>query len=83
MNDPDKRRRGRPRQSLPSVEQPNDFALWMRDKGLEVEAVASLLDVSESVVYGWRKGSRTPSLSLANRIARVSNGAVKTDSWEE
>lgn len=75
---------GRNRSDLPlGVENPNAFALWMRDKGLSVEAVAKLLDVGESAVYGYRRGDRPPGLKTATRIEKVTNGEVAAGSWED
>ena len=74
---------GRPRSDLPDVKRPNVFALWMRDAGVQVESVAKILRVTPGLVYGWRKGTRCPSLQLAIRIAEISNGAVAPSSWKE
>jgi len=76
-------KRGRPRRDLPDVKRPNAFALWLHDSEIDVESVAKLLNVTTSVVYGWRKGTRTPSLQMALRIAEISDGSVGAAAWKE
>jgi hypothetical protein len=73
---------GRPRQPLPDVEQPNDFAQWMAERGIDVETVAKLLCVSTAAVYGWRRGNRPPSRKMAVRISRMTDGEVSVESWD-
>lgn len=76
--------RGRPRADLPALpdgEEPNAFARWLQGRRMDVRWIAGFLSVSESTVYGWRRGDRPPSRAMAARIERLSDGAVKAGDW--
>lgn len=42
---------------------------------------AEHLGISRPYVYALADGSRTPSIGIAVRIARATNGAVPIDAW--
>jgi len=44
---------------------------------------ARRLDVSRGYLHGIINGTKRPSLSLAIRIERLTNGAVPVESWVE
>jgi len=74
--------KGRPRAPLPDVPTPNPFAVWMSVRGIHVEEVALMLDVSIGTVYGWRRGNRPPKRAMATRIAKLTDGVVGAESWD-
>lgn len=76
------KRRKRKRSELPQGVEPNAFALWLKDKELDVEVVAKLLGVTTSAVYGWRRGNRPPSRKMAARIAQLTENEVPASSWD-
>ena len=76
------KRTGRNRSDLPVGVKPNAFARWIQERGLTVETVATLLKVSVSAVYGYRRGNRPPSRKVAAIIERVSDGEVAAGSWD-
>ncbi len=78
----ERKRPGRPRSELPDVAEPNAFARWLADRQIDIDAVAKLLGVDRSSVYGWRRGNRPPSRKMATRISRLTDGEVGPDSWD-
>lgn len=76
------RGRGRPRSPLPDVDRPNPFAIWIRDNDVDILELCKILGRTKSLLYGLRKGTRTPSLETAIRIEEVSGGAVPASSWK-
>lgn len=79
----EKRSRGRPRTRLPDVRKPNEFALWIYKTNSSVASIAETLNVTESIVYSWRKGVKQPSLRMAILIAEMTEGDVLPESWKE
>ncbi len=73
--------RGRPRKPLPNVRNPNAFARWLASKNLAPDAFAKLIEVTNSVVYGWRKGTRRPNTDNIQRIAEITDGQVGLSDW--
>lgn len=74
---------GRPRTGLPhGAVVLNDFALWMKENDLEVEALARCLGLSASTIYGYRRGTRPPHRRVAKLIEQMSNGRVTMGSWD-
>ncbi len=72
---------GRKRLELPSVKIQNAFAIWMAERKLSVEQLAAILNVDRATIYGWRRGSRPPSLRMAIRISQLTDGEVSAESW--
>lgn len=54
----------------------------MDENKVSVEAVANVLSVSASTVYGWRRGDRPPGRKMAARISKMTDGEVAADSWD-
>ena len=73
---------GRPREDLPSGVPANEFAQWIVRSGIAIEAIAKMLGVSISAVYGYRRGNRPPSRVMAGKIENATRGEVKASSWD-
>lgn len=70
------RKPGRPRQKRTAP-----FARWFDNAGIHVDDVAKKLGVKRQTVYNLRNGHVKPSLRLAAKIAKLTGGAVTSDSW--
>lgn len=42
---------------------------------------ARRMGVSHSLVHGWRRGTKLPSLPMALRISEATEGAVRAEDW--
>lgn len=71
--------RGRPRRV--QGKDRNAFARWADSTGMTFAVLAAFLRVSEASVRDWYAGRSVPTLELALRIARMSEGRVPVDSW--
>jgi hypothetical protein len=58
------------------------FVAWLEASGLRWPDVAAQLGISLNTVYNLRYGQR-PSLRVAVAIAKLSEGAVSVESWEQ
>ena len=58
------------------------FSKWIEATGLTYPQVAVLLGCSPQAVSNLRKGNTRPGRELANKIAKVSAGAVPSESWD-
>lgn len=52
------------------------LATYMRQHGISDAALAELVRCNRVTISRLRRGTAAPSLSLAKRLAEVSNGAV-------
>lgn len=49
---------------------------WRKNQGMPLKAVANALDVSEATVSDWERGTRFPSRSNLDALAKFMNGPV-------
>ena len=49
---------------------------YLRETGIKGSEFARRLDVSHSLVHGWRHGTKLPSMPMALKIAHATNGKV-------
>jgi len=54
---------------------------WMRAKGLSDRAMGKLIGISHSIVVRYRTGELRPSWPVLDEILRVTEGAVRPDSF--
>lgn len=59
------------------------FAVWLEKCGRARARVADELAVGPSTVTLLAQGSRRPSLDLAVRIERLTDGAVRATDWSD
>lgn len=57
------------------------FVRWYERSKMSYTEIAKLLGCSRQSVSNIANGHRTPGLALAQRIEKVSGGAVKVGSW--
>ena len=59
----------------------NKFGAMRKEKGLTQEALAELLDVSQSTVTAYETGTRRPSPAVVNKLIKIFDMTV-ADAWE-
>jgi len=74
---------GRPREPLPRNDNPNRFARWLVEAGMDIETLARLLGVSSQSIYAWRAGRRKPSTDHVIRIEEITDGRVSARDWRD
>ncbi len=57
------------------------LADYLTATGLKKPEAAELFGISRVYIYGLLNGERDPSTAVAERIQRVTNGAVPVSSW--
>ena len=72
------RSRGRPRKNERSP-----LSRWIDAQSLTRDEAARLLDITRPHIDRLCRGDRRPSLPLALKIERVTDGAVPVDAWSK